>query len=166
MQKMLKEINEIYSTEDIPTNDNLNKLNYIYAVLKETLRHYSPAPGPLSRVSLKEHTLGDLTIKAQIGIRPNPVYNMFNPRYVENPLEFDPDRWMRDDKQDPYLFVPFSAGPRNCIGQHLAVIESKIILCEFLKRFRYETEKDYELKMIVQFVYENEKPIYLKLEKR
>ena len=57
----------------------------------------------------------------------------FNPNVFGDPLVFRPERWM--DKgliKDPYQFVPFSAGSRNCIGQHLAMIEIKVMICYFL----------------------------------
>ena len=47
-----------------------------------------------------------------------------------------------------------SAGSRNCIGQHLALNEIKIIAAIFLERFDYEIPKDYKLRMIIKFLYE------------
>lgn len=43
---------------------------------------------------------------------------MMNPKYFKNPNKFDIDRWDREEtkKIDPFNYIPFSAGPRNCIG--------------------------------------------------
>nr|CAI5848788.1 unnamed protein product [Callosobruchus analis] len=47
---------------------------------------------------------------------------MRDPEQYENPNEFDPSRFEDNDGKRPYSFVPFSAGPRNCIGEYSAII--------------------------------------------
>lgn len=47
------------------------------------------------------------------------------------PLKFDPTRFLRDDGKDhddPYAYLPFIQGPRNCLGQHLALLEARLVL--------------------------------------
>lgn len=63
----------------------------------------------------------------------------YSPLYHEDPNTFKPDRWIDENsktfksiKDHSYLFTPFSSGPRNCIGQHLALIEAKTILSRLL----------------------------------
>jgi len=58
---------------------------------------------------------------------------------------------------DPHKFIPFSGDQRNCIGQHFAMKEMKIILCEFIQKFDFRVVDGYELKMSFGFVYE---PVY------
>jgi cytochrome P450 len=63
--------------------------------------------------------------------------NHFREEFYERPEFFDPDRWTKIDqsKVDPLSYFPFSSGPRNCIGQHLALLESKIALVSLLHRY-------------------------------
>jgi cytochrome P450 len=53
-------------------------------------------------------------------------------------LQFLPDRWDTLKLEDPFMFLPFSGGSRNCIGQHLGLVEIKIIIALFLRNFDFE----------------------------
>ena len=53
------------------------------------------------------------------------IENGLTEAYFENAFEWNPDRWLNPNcLKDAYSFIPFSSGPRNCIGQHLAIIET------------------------------------------
>jgi len=79
-------------------------------------------------------------------------------RHFSKPEEFNPARW-RDTsgKLDTYAYTPFSAGPRNCIGQHLPII------AEFLKKFDFKLKEGYKLKMLIRFLYELSDELALEL---
>jgi hypothetical protein len=61
-----------------------------------------------------------------------------------DPVEFRPERFMPGGEYDefdesvrPYMFLPFIQGPRNCLGQHLALLEARIVLALLTKRFKF-----------------------------
>ena len=58
-------------------------------------------------------------------------------QYYPNPEVFDPERFNDENKSkiDPYTYIPFGVGPRNCIGSRFALLESKIIFYHLLSKF-------------------------------
>lgn len=68
-----------------------------------------------------------------------PIYSMgHNEKYFENPEAFKPERFSGErsmEKQNSFTYIPFSAGPRNCIGQKFAFYEIKSIVSKILRNF-------------------------------
>ena len=146
--------------------DNINKMEELNCFLKETLRFYTAIPFSMDRLALQDHKIGDVDIPKGMRVKPDYFAVAFDEKHWVEPEKFNPERWK--GKIDPYTFVPFFAGPRNCIGQHLAMMEAKVVVSEFLERFEYGLKDDgYQLKMIYRFLYEPEDEILfdLKLKK-
>ena len=156
LKPLEKERKETYSKEKNVTLDTLQTMNELTCVIKETQRTHNPSSMPFYRVAVQDHTLGgELKIKKGTWIRAETFGPSHDPKHFENPLEYNPGRWKENSKKfDPYSYVPFAAGPRNCIGQHLAVAETKIIISEFLERFEYKVKDGYQLRMRQRFLYE------------
>ena len=154
-EKLREEIKSVFGTNNSTmTFEDLNKLEYMHCVLNETLRLATPAPILVPRVAKKTHKLGDLLVPKGVMIMPLLILNHTNSKYFENPTEFRPDRWrnstgkvMSSHPQNPFIFTPFSTGSRNCIGQHMAMLEAKIILSEFMRVIDFEVPEDYILRM-------------------
>jgi hypothetical protein len=67
----------------------------------------------------------------------------------DNPLEFRPERFDVPSSTHMYKYTPFGEGPRNCIGQKLALMESKVVLVMVLLRYRLEMAPGAEMKPII-----------------
>lgn len=82
------------------------------------------------------------------------AYTYFNENYYENPFEFDESRWESGKLKDSFSFLPFSAGGRHCIGQHLAIIEAKIFLSHVLMSYKLKLKDKPAPRMIFGLMYE------------
>lgn len=118
----------------------LNKLDYTTAVIKESLRLQPPAS--TVRMGQEGFYIHDPSTGASI-----PTVNLMlwavdvglhrNPSHWADPHSFEPERFIGTGPANP-AFVPFSKGPRNCIGQELALIEARVILALTMRSFEFE----------------------------
>ena len=125
------------SGHEIPDFDDLPKFVYTRQVIDEVLRLY-PAGWLMTRRALKDDRLGAYFVPAGTEVYISPYFIQRNPGLWENPDRFNPDRFGPDhlpDRQPPSM-LPFSAGPRNCIGEAFARIEMQIHLIAIARQLR------------------------------
>ncbi|XP_054715661.1 cytochrome P450 3A11-like [Uloborus diversus] len=122
------------------TYETLQNMKYLDNVISETLRLYPPA-ARLQRLADQDYVLGDTGITIPKGMPVNiPVCAMhIDPKLHPEPESFKPERFSQDEKakRDMYAYLPFGAGPRNCIGMRFALIEIKVCLAFILSNFRF-----------------------------
>ena len=144
-RKLVNEINEhIKSNEDM-TLDNINKMEYLNAVWKEILRLKSPGAVLFPRLAKKTFNVAGSTVRKGATISPSPMLAANNPLYFDKPEEFRPERWFETDsklKSEPFAYMPFATGARNCMGQHLATYEGKIMIILLFKRLSIQLREE------------------------
>ncbi|KAF8796724.1 Cytochrome P450 3A11 like protein [Argiope bruennichi] len=121
------------------TYEAIQKMKYLDNVISETLRLY-PIVVKLERYSDTDYKLGDTGILIPKGmILSIPVIAMHrDPRLWPDPERFDPDRFTSEAKakRDPYSYLPFGAGPRNCVGMRFALMQIKVCLALIIANFK------------------------------
>ncbi|KAL4480157.1 hypothetical protein ABPG74_020673 [Tetrahymena malaccensis] len=125
-------IDELYEKM---TFEDISNFNYLNSVLKESLRLIPPAVNVFPRKVIQDIKIGNFQLKKGDAVNTNFICGHYNPQVFQNPEQFDPSRWMTPNEQSQFSFTPFSLGPRNCIGQHLAMIEGKCMLAYLLLNF-------------------------------
>ncbi|CAD8128061.1 unnamed protein product [Paramecium sonneborni] len=149
-QKLREELNKINFDE--VDQKLLNQLPLLNAFLNECLRTQTPVDGIIPRLAVKDHYVGEYLIKKDWYVDAGLQPMMTHPQYFENHLDFNLERWLLNPQvQD--AFLPFSSGPRNCLGQHLAKIEIKLILIYVLKTYQIILDDQTDLVMECNFHY-------------
>jgi cytochrome P450 len=119
------------------TADDVPRLTCAEGVVREALRLYPPVWALIGRVAQEDVELGGYTIPRGSEVFMFPWVVQRDPRFFENPLDFDPERFSsgRIEKIPAYAWLPFGAGPHICIGQTLALTEMTLILATVLQRY-------------------------------
>ncbi|CAG2121494.1 unnamed protein product, partial [Medioppia subpectinata] len=152
--------------------EELSKLPYLDAVLSETLRLYPPVLRLERKAVSDNYELGDTGVRLYAGQPVEiPVYAIHHSEeYYENPDTFNPDRFLPQNRHKitPYTYLPFGAGPRNCIGMRFALMEAKLGLLQIVQRFRFfrspQTAVPLEFKTITRLI--AAKTVIVGIEKR
>ncbi|XP_042855523.1 cytochrome P450 3A18-like [Penaeus japonicus] len=109
---------------------------FLDACVSETLRLY-PIETSFNRQCVKDYTLGDTGLAVKQGtVVEVPVWSLHrDPQYWKDPEEFRPERFLPENKKEiaPYTYLPFGAGPRNCVGQRFSYMVVKTALASLLK---------------------------------
>ena len=137
-QKVLDEIISIESQTD-NIIEQLQKMTYTNAVLNEAMRLYPPA-WITDRQNVEDDTLANYDIKkgTLIGVSFYELHR--NPKYWENPNEFDPERFLGEQKKiSMQYFYPFGAGPRMCIGAGFAIYEMCLTIVHIVKKYEIKS---------------------------
>ena len=120
-----------------PLFDDLERLSYLRMVIEETMRLYPPAWG-FARRALAPDRIGGYDLPAGWLVFMIPWVMHRHPTYWDDPERFDPERFSaaQSAARPKFVYLPFGAGPRQCIGNHFAMAEAQIILATLVQRYR------------------------------
>lgn len=138
-QQVREEIDQVLAqNQHEVTYETIQKMKLLDCFIAETLRMYPPAAA-LSRKCVKNYQMpdSDLIIEKDISIMI-PVQGLHHdPKYFPEPEVFNPDRFSEDYKHSihPFTYMPFGLGPRQCIANRFALMETKAAIVYLLKHF-------------------------------
>uniref|UniRef100_A0A803WAY6 Cytochrome P450 3A n=1 Tax=Ficedula albicollis TaxID=59894 RepID=A0A803WAY6_FICAL len=144
----LDEVDTHLPNKATPTYNTIIQMEYLDMVVNESIRLY-PAGGWLERVCKRTVELNGVTIpEGMVVLFPAFVLHR-DPQYWPEPDEFRPERFSKENKEgiDPYTFLPFGAGPRNCIGMRFALLVVKVAVVVLLQNFSFRPCKDTWVRM-------------------
>lgn len=170
-EKVIQELDEIFGDSDRPaTFQDTLEMKYLERCLMETLRMYPPVPIIARQIKtdlkLESH---NVTIPAGCTVVVATFKLHRLPESFPNPDVFNPDNFLPEKTANRhyYAFVPFSAGPRSCVGRKYAMLKLKILLSTILRNFRVKSEvKENDFKLQADIILKRAEGFPIKLEPR
>ncbi|PIA43415.1 hypothetical protein AQUCO_01900064v1 [Aquilegia coerulea] len=133
--------------DKLPNADSIGKMKMLTMVIKECLRLYPPSVF-VARETMEELKLGNLKIPKGTHVWvPIPAMHRDTRIWGQDVNEFRPERFKNGISgacNFPIAYMPFGMGPRTCLGQHLAMVELKIILSLILLKFSFSLSPKYK----------------------
>lgn len=166
-QNIYNEIQNVLQGRTEVTWEDLPELRYLTACLKESIRLFTTVP-MISRRLTRPFVIDGKLLPAGMTVSINIYAMHHNPDVWQEPEEFLPSRFLSDDPnpKNPYMYIPFSAGPRNCIGQNFAMHEMKVMVAKIIQAFEITADPTYHPEPIAEMVLRSRTGIRVRLKKR
>ncbi|KAJ8735681.1 hypothetical protein PYW07_007301 [Mythimna separata] len=167
--KIFEELKDIFGDSDRPIKmEDLPKMKYLECCIKESLRLYPPVHF-ISRNINEETVLSNYTVPAGTFCHIIILHLHLREDLFKNAQKFDPDRFLPENSvgRHPYSYIPFSAGPRNCIGQKFAMMEMKIAVANVMRKFELSpVTRPCDITFTADLVLRNDGPVLVNFIKR
>lgn len=125
------------------TSQILNNMKFLNMVVCESLRKYPVIPF-IQRKCVKDYFIPETGVVLEKGtpiIIPTHWLH-YNPLFFNEPHKYDPERFNDENMSmiDPYIYLPFSTGPRVCLGKRFALMSIKVCIIYLIKHFKVERD--------------------------
>ncbi|XP_053868589.1 ultra-long-chain fatty acid omega-hydroxylase-like isoform X1 [Malaclemys terrapin pileata] len=164
-QEEIKDLMRDKESEEIEWED-LSQMPFSTMCIKESLHLHPPVPA-VSRRCTEDIKLPDGCVLPKGNICLISIYGTHhNPAVWPEPQVYNPHRFNLENvkNQPPLAFMPFSAGPRNCIGQNFAMAEMKVVLGLTLLRFAVRLDESRPVRRKPELILRSENGLWLHLE--
>lgn len=164
-RRLHEEVDRVLSRPETGLED-VQKLVYTRAVVEETLRLYPPMP-ILSREAIADDVIRDRQVPAGSMILTVPWLLHRHKQYWDKPHHFIPERFLQNESRpDPFVYIPFSIGPRACIGQYLGMLETTLCLAMLARHFRLQLPEGEQVRHECRLMLKPQGPLPMRLAPR
>ncbi|KAI3900323.1 hypothetical protein MKW92_020869 [Papaver armeniacum] len=154
-----------------PKYADIKELKYVTRCINESLRLYPHPPVLLRRALVPDVLPGNYKVNAGQDVMIS-VYNVHrSPQVWDNAEEFMPERFdlggpVPNETNTDFRFIPFSGGPRKCLGDQFAMMEAIVALAIFLQRMNFELVPDQNISMTTGATIHTTNGLYMTLSQR
>ncbi|MBC7930230.1 MAG: cytochrome P450 [Rubrivivax sp.] len=165
-EKLAAELEEVLGGR-APTVEDLPRLRYCEWVVKESMRLYPPAYA-VGREAVRDCEVGGYRIPKGMQIFAFQWIVQRDARWYDEPESFRPERWGEDaaSRLPRYAYFPFGGGPRQCIGNAFALMETVLVLATIAQRFRLRHAPGHTVELLPAMSLRPKSGVLVKLEKR
>jgi cytochrome P450 len=144
-RKLVDEVSRVLRGR-APAVADLAQLPYTEMVVRESMRLYPPAAG-FAREPIEDVRIGGYDVPRGSLVTVNTYALHRDPRFFDDPERFDPERFAAgwEERIPRYAFLPFGGGPRVCIGNGFAMMETRLILAAVAQRCHLSLEPGQEI---------------------
>jgi cytochrome P450 len=137
-QRLTEEVEQVLGGRS-PTFEDVPRLVYTRQVIDEVLR-LRPAAWIIARNAVEDDNLGGFAVHAGDLVVPCIYLTHRHPDFWPDAERFDPERFSTENKKarENWAYIPFSGGPRVCIGNTFSLVESTVLLAMLTQRFAFE----------------------------
>ncbi|XP_047328756.1 flavonoid 3'-monooxygenase CYP75B137-like [Impatiens glandulifera] len=154
MKKAQQELEAVVGVNNIVEESHIKNLHYLYAVMKETLRLHPPVPLLVPHCPSESCTISGYTILKGTRVFINVWAIHRDPSFWENPLKFDPQRFMNskyDYSGNDFNYLPFGSGRRICVGIEIAERMFLYLMASLLHSFEWKVSDGEKLDLEEKF---------------
>ncbi|KAI8077707.1 cytochrome P450 [Halteromyces radiatus] len=131
----------------LPTIEDIRKMTYINAVMKETMRLHNPLLATTTRQATEDCQLGSVYVPRGAFVCADMTNLHRNPKVWSSPYTFNPDRFLPGGEAERHpgsglAWIPFSNGSRMCVGANFSMNEQRVVMSMLLRKFTWKLPSD------------------------
>ncbi|XP_014488270.1 PREDICTED: cytochrome P450 4g15-like isoform X2 [Dinoponera quadriceps] len=166
-----EELDSIFHDSDRQcTFQDTIEMKYLERVILETLRLFPTVPLFARKLNKDIRIVtGNYVLPKDATIVIFPFVLHRTEKYYPNPLVFNPDNFLPDNmrQRNNYAYIPFSAGPRSCLGRKYAMLKLKVLLSTILRNYRITSDVSYQdFLLLAEIVLKRADGFHIKIEQR